>query len=370
VLAGLGAGGAERVVAQISARLAADGAQVTVIAFDRPGEPVFHVFDPRVRLERLGLPAAKRRWSGALTSIARVRRLRQVLRPGEFDVAVSFLTKVNVLTLAASIGLGLPVIVSERNNPPRQPQHALWRQAVALLYRRAAAIVIQTDRARACLPLRERHRATVIRNPVTAPPVNARGQAGRECVAVGRLTEQKGFDLLIAAFALIAARFPDWRLVIWGEGPDRRHLERQVAACGLSDRVTLPGTSPAPGSWAETATMLVLSSRYEGSPNVLAEAMAAGIPVVATDCDFGPAELIGDERYGLLVPPDYPAALATGMAQLMADRELRDTLGKAGQEGVTALCDTDVIMDEWRQVIRSVMRRPASEMAATLSASD
>jgi glycosyltransferase involved in cell wall biosynthesis len=355
ILAGLGAGGAERVIAEVSERFVLDGADVSVIAFDRPDEPTFHRFHPRVRLIRLGLPSRGGRFAAPARALNRAARLRQILRAGRFDVAISFLTKINALALLASIGLRLPVIVSERNNPLRQPHHRLWQTAVNLLYRRARAIVIQTERARICLPHRERARATVIGNPVSAPAATPRGAELAQCVGVGRLVQQKGFDLLIDAFARTAPDFPRWRLVIWGEGPERPALERRIAALGLNSQATLAGNSPSPGSWAETATMLVLSSRFEGSPNVVAEAMASGIPVIAADCDFGPSELIDDGQNGLLVPPEDAAALAGAMSRMMSDAGLRKRLGQAGQRSMRNRARSDRIMAQWRDVVRGAI---------------
>lgn len=362
ILAGLGAGGSERVIAKISERFVLDGAEVSVIAFDRPDEPVFHRFHPRVRLIRLGLPSRGGRFAAPARALNRAARLREILRDGRFDVAISFLTKINVLALLASIGLRLPVIVSERNNPLRQPHHRLWQTAANLLYRRARAIVIQTERARICLPHRERERAIMIENPVFAPAAMSRGAGLAQCVGVGRLDRQKGFDLLIDAFAQTAPNFPSWRLVIWGEGPERSALEQRIAALGLESQVTLAGNSPSPGSWAETATMLVLSSRFEGSPNVVAEAMAAGIPVIAADCDFGPAELIDDGQNGLLVPPEDPAALAGAMSRMMADAGLRKRLGQEGQRSVSNRARSERVMAQWRDVVRGAIN---NEGAAT-----
>lgn len=362
ILAGLGAGGSERVIAKISERFVLDGAEVSVIAFDRPDEPAFHRFHPRVRLIRLGLPSRGGRFAAPARALNRAARLREILRDGHFDVAISFLTKINVLALLASIGLRLPVIVSERNNPLRQPHHRLWQTAVNLLYRRARAIVIQTERARICLPHRERERAIMIENPVFAPAAMSRGAELAQCVGVGRLDRQKGFDLLIDAFAQTTPNFPNWRLVIWGEGPERSALEQRIAALGLESQVTLAGNSPSPGSWAETATMLVLSSRFEGSPNVVAEAMAAGIPVIAADCDFGPAELIDDGQNGLLVPPEDPAALAGAMSRMMADAGLRKRLGQEGQRSVSNRARSERVMAQWRDVVHGAIN---NEGAAT-----
>jgi glycosyltransferase involved in cell wall biosynthesis len=293
VLSGLGTGGAERVVSLLSASWAEGGKQVCVVAFDAPGDPLAFPFHPQVELIRLNLPPGKGSlWRGAITSIRRQLALRRLFARQRPDAVISFLTKVNVLALLAALGSGIPVIISERNNPDEQGAHPLWWWSWTRLSRLAAAVVLQTR------AIERRYRGvlgantTVIPNPVEVPGPVRRAAAGRTLVAAGRLSHQKGFDLLIAAFALVAHEFPDWRLVIWGEGAERSALEAQVSRACLGPRVALPGASDGPVGWIEGADAFVLSSRYEGFPNVLVEAMTAGLPVIAFDCDFGPGEIL------------------------------------------------------------------------------
>src|SRR3546814_16985490 len=120
--------------------------------------------------------------------------------------------------------------------------------------------------------------------------------------AVGRLVSQKGFDRLLDAFSRIATDHPDWTLVIWGEGPDRAALEEQRRRLGLDGRVEMPGVSKQPGGWIEQSDLFILSSRFEGWGLVLGEAMAAGLTVISFDCEWGPAEMIEQEKSGILVP--------------------------------------------------------------------
>ncbi|PVR98801.1 hypothetical protein C4663_23105, partial [Salmonella enterica subsp. enterica serovar Give] len=129
-------------------------------------------------------------------------------------------------------------------------------------------------------------------------------------VALGRLVPQKGFDLLIDAFALVGPQLPEARLEIWGAGPEEARLRAQIARLGLADRVSLPGQTTHAADVLSSATVVALSSRVEGFPNVLLEAMALGRPVVALDCRYGPAEIIRHGVDGLLVTSREPHALA------------------------------------------------------------
>jgi glycosyltransferase involved in cell wall biosynthesis len=155
-----------------------------------------------------------------------------------------------------------------------------------------------------------RARGRVIANPVDLTPPRRRLTGTGRLVAVGRLVHQKGFDLLLRAFARIAPEHPQWTLTIWGEGDRRRQLEALCTELGLLEQVALPGLTERPGQWLEDAEVFVLSSRFESFGNVITEAMVAGLPVVAFDCPWGPGEILRDGEDGLLVPPEDVGALA------------------------------------------------------------
>lgn len=354
VIAGLGAGGAERVISLISTAWIARGWRVTIMAFDRPEDPVYHSFDPAVEIRRFDIPAGRGLASTLLAQGRRLLAIRRQLKHVRADVVISLLTKINVLTLTAAIGTGHKIIVSERNNPRAQKANAAWNALLAQLYPRAAGIVMQTRASLDCLPLSARSLARVIHNPieVTALPTPASG-AQRVLVGVGRLTHQKGFDLLIDAFAKVARLHPDWILRIWGEGEMRGVLEGQVASLGLSHRIELPGKSDTPGGWLSRADAMVLSSRYEGFGNVLGEAMAAGLPVVAFNCDFGPAEMVHDLVDGLLVPDGDAGALAAALDRIMGDAALRTRLGIAARQSATRFASSAII-EQWDRLVDDV----------------
>jgi len=150
------------------------------------------------------------------------------------------------------------------------------------------------------------------------PPLIARlASRGRVLVAAGRLVKRKNFAGLIDAFAVIHQSVPDVFLIILGEGAERGRLERHIAGHGLSDAVFLPGHADNPFVWMNAASGLVLSSVYEGWPNVLVEAMALGLPVAATDCPTGPREILEGGRWGRLIAPGNPRELAEAMLDLL-----------------------------------------------------
>lgn len=351
VLPSLGAGGSERVVTTLANHWAQQGRQVGIANFDDPAFSPFYPLADEVALFRLGLPAASGGLPAQILQTARrIKALERVYREFEPDVVISFLTKANVMSVLAARRSRIPVIISERNNPTLQHFNAFWRAARAYTYPKAFSFVTMTKGAAEYYPERQRPRTSIIPNPVNLPESWQDRRKGNTITAVGRLTDQKQFHLLIDAFAQIAADFPDWNLVIWGEGSARADLEQQRARLGLDDRIALPGLTEQPGQWVETADIFVLSSAYEGWPNVIVEAMAAKLPVVAFDCEHGVSDMIEDGVTGRLVPLGDVPGLARGMASLLKDPDLRQALARRAGEA-SARYDTGVIADQWSRIV-------------------
>lgn len=351
LITALGAGGAERILVGMANHWVAEGVAVTLLTFERPGTPSYYELDPRVELRQLDLQAIPGpRLRAAWQSVTRVFALRRALRACRADVAIAFLAKVNVMTVLASRGLSLPVIVSERNNPEQQRFNPVWVWLRQRLYGWADGFVAPSAGVLSCFPEPLHSRGRVIPNPVEIPAQTPPREASRTLVAVGRLVRQKGFDLLLEAFARIAHKHADWRLVIWGEGAERARLEDQRDRLGLGDRVEMPGVTGRPGEWTEDAGLFVLSSRFESFGNVITEAMAAALPVVAFDCPWGPGEILRDQVEGLLVPAEDVDALAAALDELLADPARRAALGAAARAGARRF-DRERVMAQWREVI-------------------
>ena len=355
IIAGLGMGGAERVASLLTRAWAEQGKQISIVAFDSPKDPLAYDFHKDVELIRLDIAAGGGSLlRGILANARRFLALRRLFRERRPDLVISFLTKVNVLSLLAAIGSDVPVIISERNNPAKQQANALWSWSWAMLSRFAAAIVLQTETIKSRYTKDIADRAVVIPNPVEKPDLVRQNHDGHVIVAAGRLAHQKGFDLLIAAFALLAADFPDWRLVIWGEGSERASLEQQIRDEALTGRIMLPGMSLGHGQWLATADAFVLSSRFEGFGNVLVEAMLAGIPAIAFDCDFGPRDILTDGVDGILVPCGDTQLLAVAMRQVMTNEPLRARLGAAARINAGRF-DLATIVSQWDSLTKKVL---------------
>ncbi|MBD9623968.1 glycosyltransferase family 4 protein [Ensifer sp. ENS06] len=363
IVSALGAGGTEHVVSLVASHWARLGCTVTVITLEAPTSEPYYRLDPRVTIERLDVPVQKAGKLRAAWLVARrLYRLRSTISRTRPDFVLSFLTRTNVLTLLATRGLRLPVIVSERNNPAVQPFGPFWKWLQLRLYPRAFALVTMTKGALDYFPPNVRRSSRVIANAINLPDGWQKKRGNNVLTAVGRLTEQKGFDLLLEAFAKVASDHPEWKLVIWGEGEARKALEAQRNALGLADRVEMPGVTAKPGLWVETADLFVLSSRYEGWGIALLEAMAAGLPVVSFACEWGPTDMIANGDDGILVENGDINALAEALSNLMGDETLRARLA-ANAEANVRRYDAEHILSQWDAAALSALENSSTPRA-------
>jgi glycosyltransferase involved in cell wall biosynthesis len=339
-------GGAERVLLQWAGWCRQAGWAVVVVTHRGPAADAYPL--PQ-GVERWVEPADSR-WLAAFGWWAfpwRVLRLRKLLRKGRFQMAVAVTTLPAVKLLLASRGTGLACVVSERNYPPAKPPALPWRWLRRLTYPWADLHVVQTGITGDWL---QRHcrtrRQLLLPNPVMWPlPSNPPRQdpgdwlpaAVPVLLAVGTKAHQKGFDRLVDTFRRLAVRWPDLRLVILGLPPTAYHgidqqawLRSRLGDPGLQKRLVMPGAVGNIADWYARATLFVLPSRYEGFPNVLLEAMAAGCACVASDCLTGPAELIRSGIDGVLLPAEAdPETWAATLERLLTSRAERQRLGAA-----------------------------------------
>lgn len=354
VVSSLGGGGAERAVVTLSAELARRGKDVVVMTY--ADVPDVYALDAAVRRERLrpevGAPV---RWLDVIGQWRRVAELRRALAAATPDVVLGVMDGTNELVLVASRGLGVPVVVVCQSDP-RAQAHASrrWEIARRLTYPLADRVVFLNEaQARWARGHFTRWRAEAIPNPVEVPPPGRDGTrvdpgwaCTRTLVAMGRLSREKGFDLLVEAFARCAPARPDWGLLVLGEGPERAALEAQAARLGVADRIRLPGLANPPFATLRAADLFVMSSRYEGQGLALIEAMACGLGAVSFDCPSGPREIIRPGVDGVLVPPGDVHALAAALSDLMGDPARREAMGREAVDVVQRF-GVGLIADRW-----------------------
>ena len=353
----ISAGGAQRVLTLLANELCAKGWSVTVLTFDNGSEPPFFELHSGVQHEPLSLMREQGGWWKTVkVQFLRPWLLRRAIRKSRPDAVIAFIDLTNILTLVATVGLKIPVIISERGNPDFSLMGKFWLLLRQTVYKRSARLVLQTRDA--CDFFSSSIPKGIIPNPVLVPeysvPVLKSETNSKTLMTMGGLYALKGFDLLLKAFAPLCDKFPDWVLEIWGEGVQKEALENLRDELGLRERVRFPGLTKEPHKTMSQADIFVLSSRSEGFPNGLGEAMACGLPVVSFDCHSGPSELIQDGVNGLLVPPENIQELSSSLERLLASVELRKSLGEQARK-ITESYSLDKIIQSWEELIGEVV---------------
>ena len=358
VIYSLGRGGAQRVMSIATDHLAKAGWRVTLLSYDSARAVRAFKLNELVDYRPLGLASRSTGLRTAISkNIRRLSALRRALRESDPDVVVSFLDVVNVRSILASLGLGIPVIVAEQTDPVRKSINRVWRILRHLTYRFAAMVIVLTPEALSYFPAHIRRKGRVIPNPLpmelARPPKG--GEARRKSImGMGRLVHVKGFDRLLRAFALLSDEYAEWSVVIWGEGELRSELENLRDKLGLRHRVTFPGWTDEPYEEMKKVSIFVVSSRFEGFSMVLCEAMSVGVPVVSFDCPSGPRHIIRDGVDGVLVPANDVQALSLAIEALMGDEGRREQLG-ASARGVVERFGTERVMALWEDAIKDAI---------------
>jgi GalNAc-alpha-(1->4)-GalNAc-alpha-(1->3)-diNAcBac-PP-undecaprenol alpha-1,4-N-acetyl-D-galactosaminyltransferase len=337
VIESLGGGGAQHVATTLANAWCAADVTVTVITLK---DRTFDAFALEGGISRIVIGHDKPSSSLAAAIGGNVRRLlalRRAVKASAADTLVSFVGATNILTVLAAFGLGKRVVISERNDPALQSLGRIWDILRRWCYRHADLVVANSRNAIAtlssCVPERKL---------VWLPnPLRAAGDTKAEptlpstfFLAIGRLNAQKGFDVLLEAFAQIAPQLPGCDLVILGEGPLKEALARQAAQLRLSDRVHFRGYIADPFPWYRAAIGLVHPARYEGLPNAVLEAMSMSKTVIVTDTQEGLRGIVRDRETGFVVPVESVPHLVEAMLCVASDQVLRGRIGVAAREAV------------------------------------
>ncbi len=315
-------GGAEHVIATLS-NLWSKNHQISILIFH--DMPSFYPLNENIKLVRMNLsfPCTERKRFFFLPWIEwkRLRFFVKYVHQNHFDCILSFTETSSFLAMLGTLFYGIqPVLVSERNDPSSYP---IWLQKIILfLYRHAHGVICQNEYVKNYyikhgfkMPL------SVLPNPVDFKhiPTGTSLVKRREIVTVGRLNPQKNQALLIDAFSEISAKYPEYTLKIYGVGPLKNILQQRIKELNLENRIFLMGTKKRVMSDVQQSDIFVLSSDFEGFPNVLIEAMASGMPVISSDFPTGVArKLIKNGENGYLFPVGDKAALVQALTKMLS----------------------------------------------------
>lgn len=351
-ISGVTGGGAEKVACAIASYLANKGHDVELLTMT--DEEATYPLDNRV--SRCCLLKEKERKNFFVNNTIRLVRFVKYLLRNRCDAYLAMLPTNITTILAMRFLASAKVIAAERANPASYSEGK--QKKLIALAPKADGWVFQTTGQKKWYDIHSQlKKAIVIPNAINPDVLKQHITTERHktIVTAGRLTNQKNHELLIEAFSKIADKHKDYNLVIYGEGPNRAKLTKQITNLNLSNMISLPGYSPNVMANVSQASMFVLSSDFEGMPNALMEAMAMGVPSISTDCAGGGARyLIDNERNGVLVPINDAAALAAAMDRVLSDKEFAEQLGNEAHK----LCETlapDVIYGRWEKYIEEIV---------------
>ena len=305
----ISSGGAENVLRQIVNACAEQGMECTVFTTWK------NTYSAKLP-ESVKLIELQQAGDGLKGKFIQYGQLRKLICEEGCDLVLSMPEDIGIYVIAAMLGTGIPVVVSERNNPWVMPNKKATRILRRMLYPFAKGLIFQTKQAASFFPKSQQKKGIVLPNPLDCSrlPTVYQGEREKVVVSAGRLADQKNFPLLIEAFALFRQKHPDYKLVIYGEGDKRKALEALAGEKLPEGSWSMPGRVDDLPKHIGKCGIFALSSDYEGVPNVLIEALAVGTPSVSTDCaPGGAAELIENGKNGILVPVGDANALAEGL---------------------------------------------------------
>lgn len=339
-------GGAERAIAQLANYFTEKDISCRIITTEN-GEVMYPLHE-KIDIVAIG----KKSNNKVIDRILRYKTIRIVVQKNKPDVVLTMPEDTGIYAILALIGTGIPVYVSERNNPWVMPDVKITRLLRKVAYPFAQGIIFQTQMAKSFFPQYIQKKGVVLQNPVDATriPEPYIGERKKVFSAVGRLEPQKNFPMLIRAFSEFHKREKDYKLVIYGEGRERINIENLIKELHLENSVSLPGRNKDVLNCINDCAAFILSSDYEGMPNALIEAMCMGMPVISTDCPSGgPREIIENEKNGLLIPVNDELRMTQAMFNIIKDGD-SCLLGQNAYKIGKHLMDASVFED-WKNVL-------------------
>lgn len=350
-ISSLSSGGAEHVLINLAANFANRGHDVGIISYEK--RPHFYEVNQNVKVFKITEK------NTIFEFYHDLKATKKQLKSRKAEVSISFLSRCNFMLILTGFFLETKIIVCDRNNLLKKYSKSFFTVS-CLLYTFADAVCVQTNEMKSFYPKYLQKKIFVLENPLDFAEMQKQCY-GREInkeniiISVGRLEKQKDYTTLIKAFSLIEQEFPDWKLYIFGQGNDREIIQRLINRLGLDSKVKLCGITHTPFLEMKKSKIFVLSSLFEGFPNVLCEAMYSGLPCIATKCECGPSELIHDGFNGFLVPIGDQDLMAKKIKLLIGNEELRNMMGKRAKESTNRL-ELGLVCDRWIGMINKVKK--------------
>ncbi|MEH6538378.1 MAG: glycosyltransferase [Psychroserpens sp.] len=354
----LNAGGAERVITSLANELVTNYNVIiiTVIKCDS-----FYELNSKVKLLScdLTVPEKQNKISAINNNIYIIKKITNLIKLESIDLLIGFTTSVNVLTILSAKLNNIPSIISERNNPVANPPNKFWKTLRNFTYKYANYLIVQTSSNKAfysqILPSKK---IVVIRNPIASVLASKRiirekNARNKTILTVGRLDSNKAQDVLIRAFSNIS-KSNDWQLQLIGDGNKMEEYKTIATDHNIIDRVSFLGNVTNVHDYYNNAGIFAFTSKSEGYPNALAEALYFGMPSISTNCPHGPSDLIENEINGLLIEVDNQKMLEIQLKRLMTNENLRYNLSKSAITKSNKL-DISLITASWMKYFNKLL---------------
>lgn len=344
-------GGAERVISILANSLCELGHDVEILLFfDRE---IWYTINEKIKIT-VAEKHIKRK-----NILSHIVWRRKYIKNAKPDVVISFLAQFNMINIISMLGLKIPLIVADRNDPSKIPTNFILRKLRDFLYRFADRVVVQNESNREYFSLSVQKKSSVIYNPIELGEYSG---AALKCdekentiVSVGRVIKQKNPLMLFEAFGRISEEFPNYKLVYYGDGVLKNEIRQRAQQLNISERVILPGAVKDVFNKIKNSKLFVMTSDYEGMPNALLEAMCLGLPVISTKVS-GATDVIENGKNGILVDCRNVEQLEDAMRKLLRKNELRESMASEAVK-LSGQLKTEYIVELWIECINNVIQK-------------
>lgn len=351
-------GGAERVFVNLAVFFLREGYRVTMVTQYQYPATEEYVLPEEIKRVLSDLDAEELNNSRIVNFVNRIRKLHRIWKREQPDLVLSCIGKNNFMTVVTTMFTKTKPVVSVVGEAKEEYPGRLMRMLANLLFPHAAGIVLQTERSKSFFHKRVQRRAVILPNSLNPDFIRPRyeGERDKRIVAVGRLDANKNHEMMIRAFAAIREGYPAYTLTIYGEGELRAYLENLARELGVAEYVSLPGVIPDVAAQTRQAALFLLTSYSEGVSNALIEALATGLPVIATDVPSGgTVELMTDGVNGLIIPAGDQQALEGAMDRLLGDPAYADRLGREAAKIQERLAP-ERVNSLWQEYFEGIMK--------------
>lgn len=350
-------GGAERVFVNLAEYFMSQGYQVVMVTQYKHNSEEEYVLDKRIKRVISDITPQETTRSRIVNFFRRMNKLHNVWKTEQPDLVLSCVGKNNFMTIVTTMFSKTKPVVSVVGEAKEEYPNLLMKVLANLLFPYAAGVILQTERSRSFFSKRVGKTSVILPNSLNPAFIRPRFQGEREkrIVSVGRLDANKNHEMMIRAFANILPMYPEYTMTIYGDGELREQLQNLINSMGLEDKITLPGIIPNVADNIQKSALFLLTSYSEGISNALIEAMALGLPVIATDVPSGgTVELIQHNENGLIIPTGDQKDLEKAMNIILANSDFAEKLGRNACKIQERLAP-DRVNEQWKQYFESII---------------